>query len=67
MVYKRTVLASLKRGQSFGEHAILNSEPRSDSCTFLTVEQDAFLSIFGAFFQEKLAQAQAFFKTNVLM
>ncbi|KAJ9513476.1 hypothetical protein QJQ45_006029 [Haematococcus lacustris] len=70
---QRTVLASLKRGQSFGEHAILNSEPRSEcvvptsSCTFLTVEQDAFLTIFGAFFQEKLAQAQAFFKTNVLM
>jgi hypothetical protein len=30
---ERSVLASLKKGQSFGDHAILNQEPRADCVT----------------------------------
>lgn len=65
------MLATLKKGQSFGDHAILNAEPRSDcvaptsNCTFLTVERGPFVEIFGAFFREKLAQAQQFFRAKV--
>jgi hypothetical protein len=35
------------------------------NCTFLTVERDAFDEVFGAYFREKLSQAQAFFRANV--
>eukprot|EP00195_Chlamydomonas_chlamydogama_P007490 CAMPEP_0202906884 /NCGR_PEP_ID=MMETSP1392-20130828/40599_1 /ASSEMBLY_ACC=CAM_ASM_000868 /TAXON_ID=225041 /ORGANISM="Chlamydomonas chlamydogama, Strain SAG 11-48b" /LENGTH=944 /DNA_ID=CAMNT_0049595565 /DNA_START=401 /DNA_END=3235 /DNA_ORIENTATION=+ len=70
---EKTLIATLKKGQSFGDQAILNNEVRSDcvtptnNCTFLTVDRHAFMDIFGGYFNEKLKQAQEFFRMHVDM
>jgi len=70
---QKTVIATLRKGQSFGDRGILNNEPRmqcvtaSGNCTFLTVERDKFEEIFGSYFQARLQQAHDFFLNNVEM
>ncbi|GAX82445.1 hypothetical protein CEUSTIGMA_g9873.t1 [Chlamydomonas eustigma] len=67
----RTVIDVLKKGQCFGDHAIVNDELRTDcvtstsNCSMLTVDRDAFLDAFGPYFTEKLREAE-FYLTSVV-
>ncbi|KXZ55557.1 hypothetical protein GPECTOR_2g1106 [Gonium pectorale] len=68
---EKTLIATLKKGQSFGEMAILNDEPRAEvatptsNCTFLTFGRADLLSTFGPFFRERLLAAEQFFHSRV--
>ncbi|GFR48778.1 hypothetical protein Agub_g10726, partial [Astrephomene gubernaculifera] len=68
---EKTLIATLKKGQSFGEMAILNDEPRAEvatptsNCTFLTFHRHDLLSTFGPYFRERLLAAEAFFHSRV--
>ncbi|PNW72285.1 hypothetical protein CHLRE_16g674550v5 [Chlamydomonas reinhardtii] len=68
---EKTLIATLKKGQSFGEMAILNDEPRAEvatptsNCTFLTFQRSDLLAIFGAYFRERLLAAEQFFHSQV--
>ncbi|KAG2434112.1 hypothetical protein HXX76_007839 [Chlamydomonas incerta] len=68
---EKTLIATLKKGQSFGEMAILNDEPRAEvatptsNCTFLTFQRGDLLSIFGAYFRDRLLAAEQFFHSQV--
>ncbi|GIL52647.1 hypothetical protein Vafri_8452, partial [Volvox africanus] len=68
---EKTLIATLKKGQSFGEMAILNDEPRAEvatptsNCTFLTFHRADLLSCFGPFFRDRLIAAEKFFHARV--
>ena len=70
---ERTVIDVLKKGQSFGDHAILNGELRSEcvtassNCSMLTVDRDAFMVTFGPYFTQKLREAVDFLRQNIEM
>ncbi|KAG2491878.1 hypothetical protein HYH03_009830 [Edaphochlamys debaryana] len=67
----KTLIATLKKGQSFGEMAILNDEPRAEvatptsNCTFLTFQRADLLACFGSYFRGKLVEAEEFFHSRV--
>ena len=69
----KTVIDVLKKGQSFGDHAILNGELRtecvtaSSNCSMLTVDRAAFLESFGPYFAQKIKEAVGFLTENVDM
>lgn len=66
----KTHLDTLRKGHSFGDLALLNSEPRSEcctpscNCTFLTLDRRTFLNVLGPYYESKLEADVAFFKSN---
>lgn len=68
---EKSVIANLKKGNAFGDTAILNNKPRNatciavSNCTVLTVERDEFLAILGPFFFGQKREIVAFLKNNV--
>lgn len=68
---ERIPIANLKKGQSFGDHSILNNKKRSatcvciGNCTFLTVERQDFVRVFGPYFFEQKRLAMKFLMSKV--
>jgi|LauGreDrversion4_1035100.scaffolds.fasta_scaffold547177_2 CRP-like cAMP-binding protein len=69
----RTIIEVLKKGQSFGDQDILNSEMRamcvtaSSNCTLLAVGRNAFMEAFEPHLTQKLTEAVDFLMQNVDM
>eukprot|EP00798_Chlamydomonas_sp_ICE-L_P016234 gene16234-22400_t len=69
----RTTIASLKKGQSFGELSILNNETRSNcvtssgNCSLITVDRHAFMDIYGSYFATMMFENERFFLKKVPM
>ncbi|GMH42400.1 hypothetical protein BSKO_10319 [Bryopsis sp. KO-2023] len=67
----RTAIATLKKGQSFGDNSILNNSKRGSTCvsvgncTFLTVGKTDFIQVFGPYFFEQKRLAMKFLMSKV--